>query len=265
VGRITTTIVLIAALLLGACSGDDSPEPRAEPKGSASETPEDTASPDDESLEEMAEVVDPATRSDTQDFKLTTPEIEEFLTLVLEDNDEFWTETFLESGLNEPFVQYLWVPEGERYRSRCRGQMANDQSAFYCPVDDTIYIGLALGEALFEEAGDFALAYIVSHEMGHSIQQELGILDYYASARTVKRTELQADCMAGVWGYSTYVDGYLESGDVTEARTLAYRIGDFDSFHPQHHGTPKERKDAWLLGYESGMPSVCAEYAPVPG
>ena len=64
-GRITTAVLLIAALLLGACNGDDSPGPRAEPKESASETPEDTASPDDESLEEMAEVVDPATRSES--------------------------------------------------------------------------------------------------------------------------------------------------------------------------------------------------------
>ena len=88
-GRFTTAIMLIAVLLLGACSDGDSPEPRAEPKESASDTPEDTASPDDEILEEMAEVVDPATAADTQDFKLTSPEIEEFLTLVLEDNDTF--------------------------------------------------------------------------------------------------------------------------------------------------------------------------------
>jgi len=265
-GRVPVGVAAAALviLLVAGCSGDDPPERSARPTGEASETPADTASPSDEALEEMAEVVDPATKDDAQDFQLGSDEIEEFLTVVLEDNDEYWTETFEEAGLKEPFVLYYWVPPGERVRSRCRGQMANDESAFYCPVDDTIYMGSELAVQLYEESGDFALAYIVAHEMAHSIQAELGILDYYANVGTVTATELQADCMAGTWGYSALYDGYLEPGDVEEAQTLAYQIGDFDTFHPEHHGTPNQRRKAWNLGYESGAPADCAKYAPVP-
>ena len=101
--------------------------------------------------------------------------------------------------------------------------------------------------------------------MAHSIQAEVGVLDYYATAPNVKATELQADCMAGTWGRSTFYEGYLEPGDVEEAQMLAYQIGDFDKFHPEHHGTPKERREAWDTGYESGTPADCDKYAPVPG
>ena len=72
--------------------------------------------------------------------------------------------------------------------------------------------------------------------------------------------ELQADCFAGTWGNSVYRQGLLEPGDVEEATNAALAVGDFDVGNAQHHGTPEERREALLLGFESGDPSVCSRY-----
>ncbi len=68
--------------------------------------------------------------------------------------------------------------------------------------------------------------------------------------------------MAGSWGNSVYAEGRLEPGDVEEAVSTALAVGDFDVSNRNHHGTPEERRQAWLTGFESGDPSVCSRYAP---
>jgi predicted metalloprotease len=198
--------------------------------------------------------------------------IDGFLTEVLRSVDEYWTTTLREAGRPAPTVRYLWVTPGRRVQTGCGGP-AGDDAAFYCPTDDTIYVAQVLAAEIYQGAagifpgeragagravGDFGLAYVVAHEYAHDVQQELGI------ARVdprfgVEPLELQADCMAGLWGNSVYRRGLLDPGDVEEAISTAQAAGDFEYVNPQHHGTPEQRRAAWLLGYRSGDPSRCAD------
>ncbi len=140
------------------------------------------------------------------------------------------------------------------------GEPADDMAAFYCPADDTIYFGERLGRGVYESIGDFGVAYALAHEYAHNVQQELGWFSEGARLTTVAPFELQADCMAGAWGYAVYREGRLDDTDVSEAVRTALAVGDFDLTNPQHHGTPKERAGAWLSGYESGDPSTCRAF-----
>ncbi len=199
--------------------------------------------------------------------------IDVFLTKLLEDVDAYWTRTFAASNLPEPRVRYVWVPPARQVATGC-GQPADDRAAFYCPADDTIYVaqrfaadlyrGVAHGlpgeSAGFGRAtGDFAVAYVLAHEYAHNLQQELGIFDNRVTSNA-RPFELQADCFAGTWANSVYRAGHLQPGDIEEATNTALAVGDFDVGNAQHHGTPQERRDALLSGFESGDPSVCARY-----
>ena len=198
--------------------------------------------------------------------------VDQYLTDVLESVDRYWTRTFRASGLPAPRVTYLWVAPGDRVGTAC-GVVADDDAAFYCPRDDTIYIGQVFASDLWngisdtfpgersgygEAVGDFGVAYVVAHEYAHNVQAEL---DFYRLSpnRGAKPFELQADCMAGLWANSVLKEGRIEPGDVEEALSTALASGDFDYTNAQHHGTPEERRDAWLLGYETGEPARCAE------
>ena len=213
----------------------------------------------------------PATRGRTQ-----AEVIDAFLTEVLRSIDAYWTATLRASELREPRVGYVWVPPDRVVRSGC-GAPAGPDAAFYCPADDTIYVSVDFAARVWGGAaanfpgeragygravGDFGLAYVVAHEYAHNVQQELGLaqLDPYTP---VTPLELQADCMAGLWGNSVYRAGKLEPGDVEEAIQTALAVGDFDITSPQHHGTPEQRRDAWLLGYETGDPARCGTYGGV--
>ena len=148
-------------------------------------------------------------------------------------------------------------------------------AAFYCPADDTIYVAEKFASDLWQgisddfpgqragagrAVGDFGLAYVIAHEYAHNVQQELGF--YTLRPRLGTRPfELQADCMAGLWGNSVYREGLLQPGDVEEAISTALAAGDFDYNNANHHGTPEERREAWLLGYE-GDPRECRKYVP---
>ena len=96
---------------------------------------------------------------------------------------------------------------------------------------------------------------MLAHEYAHNLQQEFGVFTLRPSA-SAKPFELQADCLAGAWGNSVYRQGLLEPGDVEEAINTALAVGDFDVGNAQHHGTPEERREAWLLGFEGG-PGFC--------
>jgi uncharacterized protein len=195
--------------------------------------------------------------------------IDQFLTELLTDIDRYWTKTFATGNLPEPRVRYTWVPPGGGNLTGC-GEPANEMSAFYCPADDTIYIGQQFAADLYQgvlrglpgegrAAGDFAVAYVLAHEYAHNLQQELGVFDNRQS-RTAKPFELQADCLAGTWAYSVYAEGALQPGDLEEATRAALAVGDFDVGNAQHHGTPRERRDALLAGFETGDPATCNQY-----
>jgi predicted metalloprotease len=196
--------------------------------------------------------------------------IDAFLTDVLQSVDSYWTQTLRAAGLREPRVGYVWVPPGRVVQSGC-GEPAGPDAAFYCPADDTIYVAQELAARIWQgvaqdfpgeragqgkAVGDFGLAYVLAHEYAHNVQQELGLAQM-DPRRGVEPLELQADCMAGLWGNSVYRQGKLAPGDVQEAISTVMAVGDFDIFNPQHHGTPEQRRDAWLLGYRSGDPAAC--------
>jgi predicted metalloprotease len=182
-----------------------------------------------------------------------------FLTAVIEDVDAYWTREFEDAGLPEPRVGYHWVPSG--------------QAAAYSPGNDTIYISQQFATAIYNgaldhalpgssqgygrAAGDFAVAYIVAHEYGHQVQDELGLFE---RGYPTKSLELQADCYAGAWARSADDANRLDEGDVDEAIEAALAVGDFDPGNPGHHGTPEERAHAWQAGFEAGGPAACNRF-----
>jgi uncharacterized protein len=201
--------------------------------------------------------------------------IDAFLTDILQSVDRYWTRTLDTAGLPTPRVRYAWVDPGAVVLTGC-GTPADDAVALYCSADDTIYMGQQFAADLYEgvlrglpgeaagygrPAGDFAVAYVLAHEYGHNLQQELGIFNNRVGP-TARPFELQADCFAGAWAYSVYADGDLQPGDLQEATNAALAVGDFDLGNAQHHGTPTERRDALLAGFDSGDPSVCQRYIP---
>jgi predicted metalloprotease len=153
---------------------------------------------------------------------------------------------------------------------------------FYCPEDEKVYVDLAFFDELHERfgaPGDFAQAYVLSHEIGHHVQKVLGIEPevHQAMERDPQRAhdlsvrlELQADCYAGVWGHSTEQRNILESGDVEEGLNAAASVGDDrlqrmagkrvnpDSFT---HGSSRQRAEWFRRGFNSGRLSDCDTFA----
>ena len=132
------------------------------------------------------------------------------------------------------------------------GAASSATGPFYCPLDQKVYIDLGFFDELnrrFKAPGDFAQAYVLAHEIGHHVQQQLGIEGKVreesqqnpgdANALSV-RLELQADCFAGVWARSTYDRGILESGDLQEGLTAAAAVGD-DRIQQQAAGPDRPR------------------------
>jgi hypothetical protein len=204
--------------------------------------------------------------------------MEQFLTDVTKDVDTYWTKVFKDNGLPEPRVSYDWIPAGQTAASACGDESGTlgDSAAAYCAGDDTIYISQKFATDIYDGAldqvlpgssqgyghtvGDFAVAYIVAHEYGHEIQDELGLFQQYGNQVPTMNFELQADCYAGTWANSAYHDNRLDDGDVQEALDAALAVGDFDATNPGHHGTPEQRAEAWNAGFESGDPGTCSSY-----
>jgi len=203
-------------------------------------------------------------------------EISRFLTDVIKLVDQYWTRTLTGSGLPEPQVNYVWVAPGRRALTGC-GAVADDNAAFYCPADDTIYMAEQLASDLYQgisdvfpgqqagagnAIGDFGVAYVLAHEYAHNVQFELGFYELQDPRDGVKAFELQADCMAGLWANALERQGQLDPSDVEEAISTAQAAGDFDYGNAQHHGTPDERRAAWLDGFRTGDPARCRAYVP---
>src|SRR4029079_5082272 len=143
--------------------------------------------------------------------------MEQFLTAVTKDVGSYWTKTFKASGLPEPRVGSKWIPAGQTAASACGDAdgTLGDSAAAYCPVDDTIYTSEKFAPDIYDGAldralpgssrgygktiGDFSVAYIVAHEYGHEVQDELGLFDQSEGQVPTMAFELQADCYAGTW------------------------------------------------------------------
>ncbi len=207
----------------------------------------------------------------TYEATATEEEIADFVKVVLKDTEDVWHEIFDEYGYvyDEP-VLVLYTDYVE---SACGfGQAA--QGPFYCSADQQVYIDLSFFQDLktrFGAPGDFAIAYVLAHEIGHHVQNELGIMEQYQSLirrlndternQLSVRLELQADYLAGVWAKRVEDKGYLEVGDIEEAINAAQAVGDDriqkqiqgyitpDSFT---HGSSKQRMEWFMRGYEAG-------------
>jgi len=199
----------------------------------------------------------------------------QFVSFVLDDAQNVWTQEFAEDGERYPRAKLVLF--NDSVRSGCGGASAA-MGPFYCPADNRVYIDLAFYNDLrsrFGAPGDFAQAYVIAHEIGHHIQNVMGIDDQVrAKQQSDPRIanelsvmmELQADCLAGVWGHSTNQRQILEQGDVEEALNAAAAIGD-DRIQRQAgagvnpetwtHGSSEQRVFWFRRGLESGNPDVC--------
>lgn len=190
----------------------------------------------------------------------------QFVTVVLADTEDIWSAEFRRLGrqYREPD---LVVYRGQ-YPTGC-GMGDARMGPFYCPADQKVYIDLGFYgdlERQFEAPGDFAQAYVIAHEVGHHVQNLLGISDKVAAMRGRPdyneysvRLELQADFLAGVW--ANHNQRYLDRGDIEEAMRAANQIGD-DAIqartqghvvpHAFTHGTSEQRMRWFERGLQSG-------------
>ena len=200
-----------------------------------------------------------------------------FVSKVLASTEDVWTETFRQNG-RQYEAPKLVLFTGATPTACGTGQTA--MGPFYCPGDHKVYIDLAFYRELkerFHAPGEFAQAYVVAHEVGHHIQNLLGIADKVHRARQQAgkaegnalsvRMELQADCLAGVWGKRTdTMKKVLEPGDLEAALTAATAIGD-DRLQQQAqgrivpesftHGTSEQRVRWFKRGFETGDMNQC--------
>jgi predicted metalloprotease len=199
-------------------------------------------------------------------------EAAQFTSVVLKDTEDIWTKLFNEMG--ETYKKPTLVLFRGSVQSAC-GSATSAVGPFYCPGDEKIYIDLSFYEELqnrFKASGDFAMAYVVAHEVGHHIQNILGISAKLDQARgrvseaeynrlSVK-LELQADFLAGVWAhYQENMNNLLEEGDIEEALNAANAIGD-DKIQTEAqghvvpdaftHGTSAQRMKWFKKGYDTG-------------
>jgi predicted metalloprotease len=200
-----------------------------------------------------------------------------FVSKVLASTEDVWTETFRQNG------KHYEAPKLVLFTGSTPTACGTGQSAmgpFYCPGDHKVYIDLAFYRELkerFHAPGEFAQAYVIAHEVGHHVQNLLGIADkvHQAKQRTSKveanalsvRMELQADCLAGVWGKRTdTMKKVLEPGDLEAALNAASAIGD-DRLQQQSqgrivpesftHGSSAQRVRWFKTGFESGDMNQC--------
>jgi predicted metalloprotease len=204
-------------------------------------------------------------------------ELVDFVSVVLADTEDTWHALF--GAMDQTYREPKLVLFSDLVQSGC-GTAQSTMGPFYCPLDEKLYIDLSFYDELaqtFNSPGDFAQAYVIAHEVGHHVQNLLGISDKVQSARRrvgeaegnqlSVRLELQADCLAGVWGYhADRSRQLLEEGDIEEALRAASSIGD-DRLQRQSrgrvvpesftHGSSEQRVRWFQRGVRSGTLEAC--------
>ncbi|ANU12154.1 metalloprotease [Planococcus antarcticus DSM 14505] len=198
-------------------------------------------------------------------------ELAEFVSVVLADTEQAWTEVFEEEGME--YVEPTLVLYSGSVESAC-GTAGAAVGPFYCPGDYKLYIDLSFYNELhtqFQAPGDFAMAYVVAHEVGHHVQNLLGVMEEVQPLRNQLseeeynkvqvRLELQADYLWGVWANHAQGMGYLEEGDLEEALTAASAVGD-DTIQQRArgyvvpesftHGSSEQRQRWFKKGFKAG-------------
>lgn len=218
-------------------------------------------------------VSDPGGNTATGSYQETETESEraDFVSVVLADTEDVWTDVFQEYGYE--YQEPTLVLFSGSVQSAC-GVAGSSTGPFYCPGDANLYIDLSFYDELsqqFNAPGDFAMAYVIAHEVGHHVQTQLGLTEQLNILRNELsetefnkyqvRFELQADYFAGVWANYAQGLGYLEEGDYEEAINAAGAVGD-DRLQQQAqgyvvpesftHGTSEQRMYWFERGFESG-------------
>ncbi|WPP51712.1 KPN_02809 family neutral zinc metallopeptidase [Catalinimonas niigatensis] len=199
-------------------------------------------------------------------------ELAEFVTVVLADTEDVWNQVFQQQG--RQYQEPTLVLFSGSDQSAC-GSAQAATGPFYCPADQQVYIDLSFQQTLSQRlgaGGDFAMAYVVAHEVGHHVQNLLGISRQVQSQRNQLseaeynrlsvKLELQADFFAGLWAHhADQISDILQEGDIEEALNAANAIGD-DRLQKQSqgqvvpdaftHGTSEQRMRWFKKGYETG-------------
>lgn len=195
----------------------------------------------------------------------------EYASVVLADTEDVWHDMFAEQGWT--YEEPRMVLFTDSVESAC-GIQGSATGPFYCPGDKTVYMDLSFFNQLatqYGADGEFAIAYVIAHEVGHHVQTLMGITDQVFGLQNqvsqtefnqlMVRFELQADYFAGLWAHHIGQKGYLEEGDIDEALEAAWAIGD-DTLQKQSqgytvpdsftHGTSKQRSGWFHKGYQEG-------------
>jgi uncharacterized protein len=207
-----------------------------------------------------------------------TDEAGQQISRVLGDTEQTWKQIFAQQ--NRSYREPTLVLFSDAVNSAC-GFNSAAVGPFYCPGDHKLYIDLSFFNELerrFGAPGDFAQAYVVAHEVGHHVQNLLGVFERARGMAQSRgdanqisiRQELMADCFAGVWGHYAAARGLLDAGDVEEGLTAAAAIGD-DRIQKRTqgqvtpelwtHGSSAERVRWFRQGLESGQPGSCDTFA----
>jgi len=212
-------------------------------------------------------LLDTGTQTSVNANNSADDETRDFIATVLGYTEDTWSQIFARNGrtYREP---KLVLFTGEVSSACGFGQAA--MGPFYCPSDEKVYLDTSFFQELrdrFQSPGDFAQAYVIAHEIGHHVQNLLGITDRVEGNRTNSnsvRLELQADCLSGVW--ASHNRNVLDPGDIEEALRAASMIGD-DRLQMQArgyvvpesftHGTSEQRYKWFKTGFDQGALSAC--------
>jgi predicted metalloprotease len=191
----------------------------------------------------------------------------------------FWAGVFDRSGEQYPYADTVFFTD--QVETGC-GSASSQVGPFYCPRDQLVYIDLGFFDELQSRfgagGGPFAQAYVIAHEYGHHVQNQLGVLeaiggDTQGPESRAVRTELQADCYAGVWAANAVETRYLEpltQADINEGLDAATAIGDDriqertqGQVNPETwtHGSSEQRRRWFSRGYEEGRPAACDTFS----
>ncbi len=206
-------------------------------------------------------------------------DIKAFMKFVINDVQDSWRTAF--AGAGRQYERTTLVLFNGGVRTGC-GAASSETGPFYCPNDRRVYLDLGFFRELrdrFGAPGDFAQAYVIAHEVGHHVQNVLGILPQVSAAQRDDpgranelsvRLELQADCFAGVWAHTAYQRQILENGDLEEGLTAAAAIGD-DRIQSQSgrrvdresftHGSSEQRTRWFLKGFQGGQVASCDAFS----
>lgn len=204
---------------------------------------------------------------------VTNPEDEEqvlFVSFVLDDAQDEWAERFQAAGRTYDRAELTLFTGG--VSTGC-GQATSAVGPFYCPPDQGVYLDLDFFSELsrrFGAPGDFAQAYVIAHEIGHHVQTITGAADEFRAGGDANQMsilqELQADCLAGVWGATAEADQLLSAGDLEEGLGAAAAVGDdriqeaaTGQTNPESwtHGSAEQRTEWFRRGFDTGDEAAC--------